>query len=86
MGFAGSVIKWIIFNALFIMIWILGSYILSEFFGVASSIIKTINPSLLGWEQWLIYIWNYSPIIMTVGSALWIIVRSQESDVVTYYQ
>ncbi len=86
MGFAGSVIKWIIFNAVFIMIWVFGSYILSEFFSVSSNIISQTNTQLLQWQHWLIYIWNYSPIIIAVGSALWIIARSQENDVAMYYQ
>jgi len=84
MSFAGSVIKWVVLNIFYIIIWVFGSYLLGAIFNISSGLIASTDPQFLAWKSWLVYIWNYSPVIVAVGSALWIIARSQEKDIATY--
>ena len=84
MGFAGSVVKFGLINIPWLIIWALGSYVLASIYSFADPLISSVSPEWTGWKVWLIYIWNYSPIIVAIGSAFWIIARSQEKDVAMY--
>ena len=88
MGYGGSILKYLIFNFMIIMCWAFVSWLLSIVFAIPAGQFGDVGispaPEWETWKQWLVYGWNLTPVILFVGTTLWIIARSQEKDVNVY--
>lgn len=92
MGWAGTILKYIIVTGFIIVFWELTSWLISIIFAIPSGQLVLGNQTLTfnfglqpdmswyGWKSWMVYGWDMVPIMAFIGNTLWVIAKSQQRD------
>lgn len=98
MGWAGTVLKYIVVTGFIIAFWEIVSWLLTIIFSIPTGQVVIGNqtltidfgiqpdPDWASWKQWMAYGWNLLPIMAFIGNTLWLIAKSQEKDVAEVYE